>query len=156
MFYVPASICTMYVVPATYRGQVKVSDSLETWSTDVSCHVGARTWTWIFCKNVQCSVPRAFVPAPSFLRLFVVVVWFLGGDGAWYWISRCSPGWLWTCGRSLPWSAGTVNVWLFLKVIFWSWTVVTHTFDPSTREAEAGGSLWVQGQCGLQREFQDI
>ena len=30
-----------------------------------------------------------------------------------------------------------------------------HTaFDPSTQEAEAGGSLWVRGQPGLQSEFQ--
>jgi hypothetical protein len=29
--------------------------------------------------------------------------------------------------------------------------VVAHTFNPSTREAEAGG----QGQSGLQSEFQD-
>lgn len=33
--------------------------------------------------------------------------------------------------------------------------VVAHTFDPSTREAKAGGSLWVPGQPGLQSEFQD-
>ena len=26
-----------------------------------------------------------------------------------------------------------------------------HTLDPSTQEAEAGGSLWVWGQPGLQR-----
>lgn len=30
VFYVPTSICIMYVVPATYRGQVKVSDPLGT------------------------------------------------------------------------------------------------------------------------------
>ena len=30
--------------------------------------------------------------------------------------------------------------------------VVVHAFKPSTWEAEAGGSLWVQG---LQSEFQD-
>ena len=33
--------------------------------------------------------------------------------------------------------------------------MVTHSLHPSTREAEAGGSLWVQGQPGLQSEFQD-
>ena len=33
--------------------------------------------------------------------------------------------------------------------------VVVHVFDPSTQEAEAGGSLCVQGQPGLHREFQD-
>jgi hypothetical protein len=32
---------------------------------------------------------------------------------------------------------------------------VVHTFNSSTPEAEAGGSLWVQGQPGLQSEFQD-
>ena len=32
--------------------------------------------------------------------------------------------------------------------------VVTHTFNPSTWEAEAGG-FWVRGQPGLQNEFQD-
>jgi hypothetical protein len=33
---------------------------------------------------------------------------------------------------------------------------MAHTFNPSTQEAEAGRSLWVQGQPGLQSEFQDI
>jgi hypothetical protein len=33
--------------------------------------------------------------------------------------------------------------------------VTVHTFNPRTWEAEAGGSLWVQGQPGLQNEFQD-
>ena len=28
--------------------------------------------------------------------------------------------------------------------------MVAHAFNPSTREAEAGGSLWVWGQPGLQ------
>jgi hypothetical protein len=36
-------------------------------------------------------------------------------------------------------------------------TMVAHAFNPSTGEAEAGGSLWVQSQPGLlQSEFQDI
>ena len=33
--------------------------------------------------------------------------------------------------------------------------MVVKSFNPSTQEAEAGGSLWVQGQPGLQSEFQD-
>jgi hypothetical protein len=33
--------------------------------------------------------------------------------------------------------------------------VVAQTFDLSTQEAEAGGSLWGQGQPGLQSELQD-
>ena len=33
--------------------------------------------------------------------------------------------------------------------------MVTHAFNPSTWEAEASGSLWDQGQPGLQSEFQD-
>jgi hypothetical protein len=33
--------------------------------------------------------------------------------------------------------------------------VVAQTFNPSTWEAEAVRSLWVQGQPGLQSEFQD-
>ena len=33
--------------------------------------------------------------------------------------------------------------------------VVVHAFNPSTWEAEADGSLWVQDQPGLQKEFQD-
>ena len=32
---------------------------------------------------------------------------------------------------------------------------MAHSFNPSTKEAEAGRSLWVQGQPGLQSEFQD-
>jgi hypothetical protein len=35
------------------------------------------------------------------------------------------------------------------KVVSW------HTFNPSTHEAEAGESMWVWGQPGLQIEFQD-
>jgi hypothetical protein len=34
--------------------------------------------------------------------------------------------------------------------------MVAHTFSSSPWEAEAGGSLWVRGQSGLQSEFQDI
>jgi hypothetical protein len=33
--------------------------------------------------------------------------------------------------------------------------VVMHTFSPITWEAEAGRSLWVQSQPGLQSEFQN-
>lgn len=33
--------------------------------------------------------------------------------------------------------------------------IVAHTFNPSPRKPEAGGSSGVQGQPGLQREFQD-
>lgn len=33
--------------------------------------------------------------------------------------------------------------------------MVTHTFNPKAQEAEAGRSIWVQGQPGLQIEFQD-
>ena len=33
--------------------------------------------------------------------------------------------------------------------------VVAHTFNPSSWEAEAGGSLSVRGQSGLQSEFKD-
>lgn len=34
--------------------------------------------------------------------------------------------------------------------------VVADAFGPSTREARAGGSLWVWGRPGLRGEFQDI
>jgi hypothetical protein len=34
-------------------------------------------------------------------------------------------------------------------------TTNLYSSNPSTQEAEAGGSLWVQGQSGLQNEFQD-
>ena len=33
--------------------------------------------------------------------------------------------------------------------------VVAHAFNPSTRKAEAGRSLWLQGQPGLNSGFQD-
>ena len=33
--------------------------------------------------------------------------------------------------------------------------MVAHVLNPSTQEAEAGGSLWSRGQVGLQNEFQD-
>ena len=33
--------------------------------------------------------------------------------------------------------------------------MVVQAFNPSTREAEAGGSQWVRGQPGLPSEFQD-
>jgi hypothetical protein len=36
----------------------------------------------------------------------------------------------------------------------WSRAVVAHTFNPSPREAEVGGSLRVHAQPGLQSEFQ--
>jgi hypothetical protein len=33
--------------------------------------------------------------------------------------------------------------------------VVAHTFNPSSREAEPGGFLWVHGYPSLQSEFQN-
>ena len=33
--------------------------------------------------------------------------------------------------------------------------MVSHVFNPSTQEAKAGESLWVQGQSGSQSKFQD-
>ena len=33
--------------------------------------------------------------------------------------------------------------------------MVAHAFNPSTQEAEAGDTQWVQGQPGLQSEFQN-
>ena len=40
------------------------------------------------------------------------------------------------------------------RTSFWP-GMVTHTFNPSTWEAEAGRSLWVRGQHSLQSKFQD-
>jgi hypothetical protein len=34
------------------------------------------------------------------------------------------------------------------------WVVVAYACNPSTQEAEAGGSLWVPVQLSLQSEFQ--
>ena len=34
-------------------------------------------------------------------------------------------------------------------------SMMAHAFHPSTQEAEAEGSLWVQDQSGLQSEFQN-
>jgi hypothetical protein len=33
--------------------------------------------------------------------------------------------------------------------------VIAHVFNPSTREAQRQADFWVQGQPGLQSEFQD-
>ena len=47
---------------------------------------------------------------------------------------------------------------LFLSLLKMGWlsrAVVTHPFNLSTQEAEAGRSLWVWGQSSLQSEFQD-
>ena len=41
-----------------------------------------------------------------------------------------------------------------LQIIKKSQMATAHAFNPSTQEAKAGGSLWVQGQPGLQSEFQ--
>ena len=38
----------------------------------------------------------------------------------------------------------------FLRKRSRCWAVVAHAFNPSTREAETGGSLGVRGQLGLQ------
>jgi hypothetical protein len=44
-----------------------------------------------------------------------------------------------------------------LKKVYVCWAMVAHAFNPSTWDAETGGylRLWVQGQTGLQSEFQD-
>ena len=36
------------------------------------------------------------------------------------------------------------------KAVIAHWAAVARTFNPTTREGEAGGSLWVLGQPGLQ------
>lgn len=41
---------------------------------------------------------------------------------------------------------------LFLR-LQWSVSQLVHTFNPGTRETEAGGSLWGHGQSSLHREF---
>ena len=41
-----------------------------------------------------------------------------------------------------------------LNFYFFSQTMVVHSFNPSTQEAEAGRIIWFQGQPGLQSEFQ--
>jgi hypothetical protein len=35
------------------------------------------------------------------------------------------------------------------------WVVVAHTFNHGSLEVEAGRSLWVRGQTGLQNKFQE-
>ena len=32
---------------------------------------------------------------------------------------------------------------------------MVHVFNPNAQEAEAGGSIWIQSQPGLQSEFQE-
>ena len=43
----------------------------------------------------------------------------------------------------------------FLKNGFSSQAIVVHVFDPSTQEAQADRSLWVQELHGLKRKYQD-
>jgi hypothetical protein len=52
----------------------------------------------------------------------------------------------------IPKLAGIIILIIILKK---NLGVMAHTFNPSTREAEAGRVLSIQGQPGLQREFQD-
>ena len=47
------------------------------------------------------------------------------------------------------------GIWNILPKNIWSQLVVVWDFNPNTWNTEAGGSLWVQGQPGLQSEFQD-
>lgn len=49
------------------------------------------------------------------------------------------------------WESGNINT---LKG-FASWMVVEHTFNPNTRNTEAGGSLWEFGASLVYRLFQD-
>lgn len=49
--------------------------------------------------------------------------------------------------RSLETEWKHLNV--FLKKALTKQVIVSHAFNPSTREAEAGGSLWLQSQPGL-------
>jgi hypothetical protein len=43
----------------------------------------------------------------------------------------------------------------FNFLCFLDQAVMAHALNPSTQEAESGGSLWVWGQPGLQNEFQN-
>ena len=47
------------------------------------------------------------------------------------------------------------NLQLSFRVHISGQSVVVYTFNLSTQEAEAGGSLWVQGLPNLQSEFQE-
>jgi hypothetical protein len=59
-------------------------------------------------------------------------------------------------GRSFTLSAGKALCDILgTKKQNWNWVVVVQAFDPSTQEAEAGRSLWVLSQPGLQCKFQD-
>ena len=44
---------------------------------------------------------------------------------------------------------------MFSRIKIPSRETVVHAFNPSIQDAETGGSLWVQGQPGLQSQFQD-
>jgi hypothetical protein len=49
-----------------------------------------------------------------------------------------------------------IKEWLayFFNKSYFCWGVALHIFNARTREAEAGGCFWVQGQPDLHSEFQ--
>ena len=74
-----------------------------------------------------------------------------------------SPDWFQIHGNPPAlafWAPGLFSAWgsMLFNSTFENITcqaVVAHAFSPSPWEAEAGVSLWYQGQLGLQRESQD-
>ena len=48
-----------------------------------------------------------------------------------------------------------ITLYVILIINKSNWVMMVHTFNSSTQEAEAGRSLWVQSQPGLQSKFQD-
>jgi hypothetical protein len=61
----------------------------------------------------------------------------------------------WHLIRNKKWYKYNINEWISQKKFLIEPRVGVHTFNLSTPEAEAGGSLLAQGQPGLHSEFQE-
>ena len=124
-----------------------------------------QVWIWLPpCPTVNSCLFVSF--ASSYVQASLGLLLLLFWDR----VSLCSPDWL--TGNSyrqglpqtqrsacLP-NAGIkgmhhhiwrINFWIKINLRL---GLVAHAFNPSTGEEKAGGFLWVQGQPGLQREFQ--
>jgi hypothetical protein len=116
---------------------VEVKDSIQELVLSFHCYLGSTYWT-----RVIRLVYRAFY-------LLIHLVSPIASSN-----SACNPSYLGS------WCKKITNSRLHLsnlgrpyktkgKKKGWKLAIVVHAFNPSTLEAEAGGSLWVWGQPGL-------
>ena len=119
------------------------ADILAIWTLP-SLSDGDERWPGFLCS---CSC------YPSMWHELPVLSLSREGSSGWRWGRKCAVQLSCLCLKLVTWSPdfGLFKASISLSVKLGNcWVVVVHAFNPSTQEAEAGRSLWVRHQPGLQ------